>query len=254
MKSASLFPILAAILVMAVAAMACGAQATPAVPTPLPATEMPTTAPTNTPMPTATPLPTATPNLAATQQVQGWQTEVQGFFESGYIASTDGEYLPQDDWSQDWAQINWYKYWPYDGDYSDLMFGAHLNWSTASRTPDISGCGIVFGLQENEDHYAVFLDQSRILFLMSRGENTYNVGKTRGTGRANFGNPAEADFQVLINGQSAYVSVNGEVTEYTLSVDQSASGKFALTVLSGTNRDYGTHCEMTNVHIWTPGD
>jgi hypothetical protein len=254
MKSVHLFPVLSAILVMAFVAMACGAQAAPAAPTALPATETPTAAPTNTPRPTATPHPTATPDLAATEQVAGWQMEVQRFFESGYIDSTEGEYLPQDDWSQDWAQINWYKYWPYDGIYSDLMFGAHLNWSTASRTPDISGCGIVFGLQENEDHYAVFLDQGRILFLMSRGENIYNVGKTRGSGRVNFGNPAEADFQVLIKGRSVYVSVNGEVTEYTLSEDQTATGKLALTVLSGTNKDYGTRCEMTDIHIWTPDD
>ena len=134
------------------------------------------------------------------------------------------------------------------------MFKAHFKWSTASSTPDLSGCGVVFGIQENEDYYAVFLDRSRILFLMKRGEGIYEVGKTRGSGRVNFGNPAEADFAIAVRDKSAFVSVNNEVTEYTLSKDQTTEGYFAATLLSGTNRDYGTRCEMTDMILWYPGE
>ncbi|GAB4504577.1 MAG: hypothetical protein Fur0043_15710 [Anaerolineales bacterium] len=111
---------------------------------------------------------------------------------------------------------------------------------------------MVFGIQDNDDHYAAFLDKSRILFLMSRGPSVYLVGKTRGSGRVNFGNPAEADFAIAVKGQKAYVSVDGDVTEYTLSVDQPSSGRFGLTLLSGTNSGYGTRCEMTDLILWTP--
>jgi hypothetical protein len=85
---------------------------------------------------------------------------------------------------------------------------------------------------------------------MKRGSGVYQVGKTRGSGRVDFGNPAEADFAVAVKDQSAYVSVNGEVTEYTLSVDQTTRGTFGVTLLSGTNSDYGTRCEMTDVMLW----
>ena len=87
---------------------------------------------------------------------------------------------------------------------------------------------------------------------MSRGANVYEVGKTRGSGRVNFGNPAEADFALAVKGKSAYVSVDGDVTEYTLSQDQSTSGGFALTLLSGTNSGYGTRCEMTDMFLFRP--
>ena len=67
---------------------------------------------------------------------------------------------------------------------------------------------------------------------MKRASKVYLVGKTRGSGRADFGNPAEADFAVAVKGQSAFVSVNGEVTEYTLSVNQSSRGEYGATAAS----------------------
>jgi hypothetical protein len=85
---------------------------------------------------------------------------------------------------------------------------------------------------------------------MKRGSGVYQVGKTRGSGRANFDNPAEADFAIAVKGKSAFVSVDGEVTEYTLSADQTTKGEYGVTLLSGTNSDYGTRCEMTDVMFW----
>ncbi|HEY6072375.1 MAG TPA: hypothetical protein VIV15_03030 [Anaerolineales bacterium] len=243
-----------AVTILALAAIACNAVV-PASPTAtsVPPTDTPTAIPpTNTPKPTSTPRPTATPNLAATQQYESWQADLQPFVESGYLDDSAGGFKSYDDFSEDWAQIGWYKWWKFGKVNSDFMFGAHMEWSSASSTPDISGCGLVFGAQANEDHYAVVLDKGRILFMMARGSHVYQVGKTSGSGRVNFGNPAEADFQVLVQGQKAYVSVDEEVTTYTLSMDQSPYGEMGFTVLSGTNRDYGTRCKMTNVRLWMP--
>lgn len=244
-----------ALLVLAIAALACSSVA-PATPTPLPTvpppteTPLPSPTPTNTPKPTSTPRPTFTPDVAATQKVDDFQNMLADFVELGYIESAEGKIIELDDFREEWAQLGWYQWWTYDEVPSDFVFKAHFNWSTALETSDQSGCGFIFGIQENGDHYAVFLDKSRILFLMARGSHVYSVGKTKGSGRANFGNPAEADFAVAIKEQSAYVSVNGEVTEYTLSADQTSRGWYGTSILSGTNRDYGTRCEMTDVMFW----
>ena len=247
-------PIKIAMIVMALAIVACSVGAPAPTATPLPTnTPVP---PTDTPLPTATPTdvptPTATPNVAATQKAEEFLSLLTLFKDKGYIDTTTGESTALDDFQQDWAQLGWYKWWTYDGQYENFVFSAHFKWSTANATPEVSGCGVIFGLQENNDHYAVFLDKGQIKFLMGRGSYVYNVGKTRGPGRTNFGNPAEADFAVIVKGQTAFVSVDGEVTTYTLSADQTSAGTFGLTVLSGTNRDYGTHCEMTNIVLWTP--
>ena len=116
--------------------------------------------PTNTAKPTSTPKPTATPNVAATQQIEDFNATLQDFMDQGYVAGTEGEIAQFDDFNQDWAQLGWYQWWPLQDIQSDFVFKGHISWSAASNTPEISGCGIVFGLQENQDHYGVFIDKS----------------------------------------------------------------------------------------------
>ncbi len=108
----------------------------------------------------------------------------------------------------------------------------------------------MFGLQPDY-YYGVVLDKSRIQFIQSDKHYWYEVGKTRGTGRVKFGNPAEADLVLIVNKGYAYVLVDDElIGEYTLSKDHSTEGDFGYSILSGTNRDFGTRCEMTNWHYW----
>ena len=58
-----------------------------------------------------------------------------------------------------------------------------------------------------------------------------------------FGNPGEADFTLIVKGHYAYVLVDEAVIgEYTLSQSQPVRGNLGLTILSGTNKDYGTRC------------
>jgi len=217
--------------------------------TPVP-TDTPT--PTNTLVPTRTPTPTKTPNLALTKQAEALLTVLQDFEDKGYITTTQGNVHELEPFKEEWAQIDWFQWWTQDIDEKDFVFKSHFNWISASYTPEDSGCGIVFGLQENRDFYAVFLTSSRILFMMKRGERVYEVGKTSGSGRVKYDNPAEADFVIAVNDQKAYVSADGDVTVYTLSADQTTEGQLAFSLLSGTNKDYGTRCEMTDSIIWTP--
>jgi hypothetical protein len=214
-----------------------------------------TVTPTRTPRPSSTPRPTWTPNLAATQRVEELNAEVSTFYDAGYLATTEGRFIELDNFSYDWAQLGWYNWLPLKDSASDFFLSAHFKWDSAFKNSDISGCGFIFGLQPNDDHYAVFLDRAKIFFLITDRSRGYSkpVSPTRGTGRVNFDYPAEADFTLIVKGAYAYVLVNNEVVgEYTLSQSRSLEGDLGLTVLSGTNRDYGTHCEMTNLHLWIP--
>ena len=214
-----------------------------------------TVVPTNTPRPSPTPRPTQTPNLAATQRAEELNAKVQEYFEKGYLTTTEGRFRELDDFSYDWAQLGWYRQFPIQDEVGDFFLSAHFKWDSAFKNSDISGCGFVFGVQPNDDHYAVFLDRQKILFLIT--DNTVGfsrpVSPTRGTGIVKFDYPAEADFTLIAKGAYAYVLVNGEVVgEYTLAQSRSSKGGIGLTVLSGTNKDYGTRCEMTNLHLWLP--
>ncbi len=241
------------VLVFLLVSIACGSAAPTPVATATPAP--PTLMPTATTKPTSTPRPTATANLAATQKVQDRQAILQKYVDAGYLESTAGKFEELNASHKEWAQLHWYQWWPIHSAgrlYGDLVFQAHFKWATAIRHLDLSGCGIVFGVQPNSDHYAVFVDQARIAFMMNRGNKVYQVGKTSGSGRLDIQQPTEAHVAVIINGPTSYVLVNGNATKYTLSVDQSSAGEFAYSLLSGTNKDFGTRCDITDAYIWEP--
>ena len=244
------------LLVMLLSACSTAAPAPAATNTSMPQpTATNTAVPTKTSTPTRTPRPTVTPNLAATQQMSDWQAEAQTYFDKGYLNSVDGKFKKIDDFSYEWAQLGWYDMIPVGVSATDFFISGHLKWSSAYQNADTSGCGYVFSLQKDFDHYAVFLDRSEVLFLITSDQRGRRAGPTRGNGHVKFGNPAEADFTVIVKDNYAYALVDGEVVgEYTLAQSRSLTGQIALSVLSGTNKDYGTRCEMTNLHVWTPTD
>ena len=220
-----------------------------------------TLVPTVTLTPTRTPRPTSTPNMTATQKAEEYEAEIQSYFDQGYLETTEGEVNGVQAFVLEWAQLNWY-HWEYtlDENASDFVMSAHFKWSSAYRSADESGCGFVFAIQEDGSHYAVFLDRAKIIFFdYSTSYGTYSryVGLTRGTGKVKFDNPfdhpVEADFTLIVNGTTVYVLVDDKlVGQYTLAQNRILEGDLALTVLSGTNKDFGTRCVMSNVHLWIP--
>lgn len=86
------------------------------------------------------------------------QNKVQEFQDTGYVSKTSGDYKRLKPYSSSWAQLGWYAWEPVDTEISnDFILSTDLTWSSASKTPDPSGCGFVFRLQPNSDHYMVFL-------------------------------------------------------------------------------------------------
>lgn len=260
MKRKTQNPIILFAFVLILISIACSTSQPPTASrtnTPKP-TATKTVPPTKTPKPSATPRPTQTPDLAATKHADELNAEVESYFDKGYLTTTKGKFREYHDFREDWAQLGWYNSWSLKDTASDFYMKAHLKWSSAYRSADLSGCGFVFALQDNEngDHYAVFLDRSKVYFVET-GYYYKPFNPTRGTGRVKFDNPAdhpaEADFTLLVKGAYAYVLVDEElVGEYTLSQSRNLHGKLGLALLSGTNKDYGTRCEMTNLHTWIP--
>jgi hypothetical protein len=259
MKIQKLNPFWLLILTMSFLFQACSGINTE--PTAVPNTDTPaptatdTAVPTSTPKPTATPRPTRTPNLAATQKVEAYDAEAQKYFDLGFLSTADGSTKEIDDFYYEWAQLGWYNWLPLGDDADDFFISADFAWDSAYKQADVSGCGFAFAIQPDSEHYAVFLDRNSVLFLDA--DNRYNgarsVGPTRGTGKVKFTTPAEANLTLIVNGAYAYVLVDGElVGEYTLSQSRQLTGDVGLTILSGTNKDYGTKCEMTEIHFWTP--
>jgi hypothetical protein len=234
--------------------IACAtSQPTPAPTNTLEPTATETAIPTNTPRPSPTPRPTRTPDFAATQYVEELITEVQAYYEKGYLTTTDGKFTELADFSHDWAYLGGYQPLVFVVSASDFFLSAHFKWDSAFQNSNTSGCGFIFGRQPNDDHYVVFLDRMKVEFRISTNGYSTRVRPIRGTGQVKFDYPAEADFTLIVKGSYAYVLVNGEVvSEYSLLQNRPIRGDLGLTVVSGTNKDYGTRCEMTRLRLWIP--
>lgn len=260
------------IVVLSLALPACDASLSEPTFTPVPsATETPKPFATSTitPKPSFTLRPTDTPNMAATQKVSEAKTATKAFFderaattqkyyELGYLSSTDGTYRQYVDFKKEWAQLGWY-FWDISErqKVKDFYARAHFKWSSAFRNADKSGCGIVFAIQDNYDKYSVFLDRSGVLFYYYEESYGYYrpVGATREIKDITFENPfdapAEADITLIVNNYYAYVLVYDElIGEYTLSANKFPRGGLGPAILSGTNKDFSTRCEITNFHAW----
>ena len=254
-------PILSVILILAFVSMACSASAAPTpTATPVPATNTPEPTATKTPKPTNTPLPTATPNVAATQQIEELNTRLQSYLDEGYITTSDGNLYQLDDYNLDWAQINFFSDLTrvgYDNKVKNFVFRADFHWENAVKNPETSGCGIIFRYQDNGDFYSAYLSTERVVvggYSASSGNFIRRFGVTRGKGTVNFGNPADANFTLIANEEMMYVLVDDEfIGSYTLYTGKLLDpGLLAYFVKSGTNKDFGTRCKITNATLWVP--
>jgi hypothetical protein len=178
---------------------------------------------------------------------------VQSYFNAGFLDTVDGRFHEYDDFTVEWAQINSYQMQSLPDLFSTFYIKGHFEWSSALDAANVSGCGFVFGLQEDGKHYAAILDRQKVLFLINSGNGSREIKPTRGSGVVQFGNPAQADFTLIVKDGYSYVLVDDQrVGEYSLSRSQPFQGRLGLTVLSGTNKDYGTRCAMTDLYTWSP--
>ena len=248
---------LIALFVLGLSLASCGLTFAKATPTPLPPTATSTTVPTptrtstatKTLIPTFTRVPTATLNATATQQYNDMFDFVASLQDDGYLDTTDGVYHSLDDYSKQWAQLDWYLWSNTDYQPKDFVLRAHMAWSSDIETPNPSGCGVVFHIQPSNDHYVIFLQNTGYVqfgIIVNRnwqGNDWSRWGKAQ--------NKGEADFAMTSVGSKIDVFVNGKhIKRFTGFQSKMTDGVLGFTVLSGTNAGYGTECDITNADLW----
>ncbi len=193
---------------------------------------------------------TAQANLQATQTALPMQSLVESLAKNGYIKSTAGTYYQIETFDESWARLNWYRWW--ESGYSPTNFVIHTqtSWWSASRTADwwASGCGFVFHETDAKNHYFIGLALDGVVSLhkMENGNftalasNTY-IDKNTPDG--------SAEITLAVDKGKITFFVNGK--EILSDVDDSlAAGDLALSLISGTNKDFGTRCQMTDIELW----
>jgi len=220
------------------------------------ATSTPTLIPTATSTPTRTPLPTKTPNLAATRQYEDFFAVVQKVQAAGQIPTTDGKYAKLDDFQDEISNKLSYAWADTGVDARNFIVQADFEWSSAVNTTNLSGCGFVYRIQSNGDHYLIVLDAfSGIKLASSTDRGTYSMGSPANgdTKDRNFGaSPYQATFTLVVYDLNSYVYVNdyyyGEYKLLDYRITE--SGELAPALLSATDTGYGTRCKMTDIRTW----
>ena len=205
--------------------------------TPAPATATATRRP-PTPTPTVSPLETEMEAL------------VQSLADDGYVSSTSGTYHELEDFDETWAQLNWYEWWETGFEPADFVISAHTQWDSASDKADWwnSGCGFVFRELGADDHFLAYLSMEGYVTLSEVRDGKYiELGYNR-YGKVDTPE-GEADVVLVVEGPMLHFFVNGERV-YSRPGISDRPGKLGLTLLSGTNKGYGTRCEMEDVGLW----
>ena len=257
MKTRTFYSFAALLIVASLLLSSCAAAATPQptpTNTPLPPTVTPkptvTATPTITPKPTVTLTPTITPNATATQRVVDFTAKVKEYHDAGYISTTDGSYILMKDKTSAWAELNYYIWEKTDYSPTDFIIKSDIAWTSASAAADTSGCGFVFRIQDNNDHYMFYVSLKGYVEIA-----TMESKRWKSLGKGTFGNAAQngkVAMTLIVEGNTFRVLVNDKLIKtFTGFSGKLTSGDLAYTVLSGTNKSYGTQCKFTNTELWT---
>ena len=171
-------------------------------------------------------------------------------YKDGVISSVEGEFIPVEDFREEIAMINYVNWWSLDLETEDFVIKADIAWNSASDIAnwDLSGCGFVFSEEDDSNFHLSYLSLDGYGVLKKLVNNKETVVTSQKYGDVSIPD-GEADIILAVEGKNAAFYVNGKevYNQYDGNIEP---GDLALTVLSGTNKGFGTRCEMTNMGIW----
>lgn len=188
-------------------------------------------------------------NADMTEIEQKMNDDLQLLYDQGVISEIKDEFTPFVDFQQEIAKIQYITWWATDYSPENFVIRADVNWDSASdiaNWPD-SGCGWVFGEKdENNYHLAYFgLDGNGYLIKTVNGDMSLVTKHYYGPVSVPQG---EAELILAVQDKKATLYVNGEEVYSTFDANIKP-GTLSFTVLSGTNKGFGTRCKMTDIGL-----
>jgi hypothetical protein len=194
---------------------------------------------------------TAEAALQATAQADVMAERIKLLAEDGLVADTQGSYVRLKKFDESWAQMNWFQWWPTGHNLENFALRTDLEWSSASETANwfSSGCGFVFGLADNNNFHVIHLRLDGFVTLRYWVNGNGNWIAQRPAG--NLSTPdGEAEIMMVVYDKRVTFYIDGE-KKLSEHAGLLKPGELAMTLVSGTNKDYGTRCTMTDIDLWT---
>ncbi len=190
----------------------------------------------------------------ATAQAQPMVDALQALVDDGIIPSIEGKYSPLMDFNRSLAKINYIDFGDPTGFVvENFAVKANFAWNSASDQTnwDRSGCGFIFGYAEANKYDYVYLglDGYANLFRPDpKGPNLFPIAKMRYSGKLSIPE-GDADILLVVVAKHVYFFVNDEkvLDAYDALM---VPGHLIYTLVSGTNKGYGTSCAVTEAGLW----
>jgi hypothetical protein len=193
---------------------------------------------------------TAEVHASATAAVQSFLKVMDDLKKDGAVRSTDGEYLRLDDFDESWAQIGWYQWYHTSEAPENFVISADAAWDSASdksNWPE-AGCGFVYAEKDSNNHSLAYLGLDGFVRLGQTVNGNGRLLSVNKYGKLDI--PAgNARIMLVVDGKRVTFYVNGH--KVTSAQDgRAGAGDLAYTILSGTNKGFGTRCHLTNIVLY----
>jgi hypothetical protein len=221
-------------------------------PTPT-STSSPTATATETKVPTKTPqpiTPTVDLNKKGTSIAQTKVSVLENLYDQNLITSKKGKYHSIAKFDKSWAQLFWYQWWPTGYKPTNFVIRADASWDSASKIANWadSGCGFVYHENGKYDHHRTYLAMDGYVYSSRYVKDVYSPLSKGYYGKLK--TPSDsANIMLVVDQQWVTFFVNGKKVVH-FQDSKLKGGYLAYTLVSGTNKDYGIHCNYTNVELW----
>jgi len=192
---------------------------------------------------------TAEAEMEVEPQVGAFSEKLQVAYDDGVLPTMDGTYHRLEDFDESIAKTNRFYWW--DTGYAPENFVIRVDayWDTASEQTnwDRSGCGFVFGLEDEQNYNRTWLGLDGFVNLKRLVKDDWQWIAKRPNGKLSIPE-GEAEIMMVVFDKRITIYVNGEkeLSEYDPFY---TAGKLALSVHSGTNKGFGTQCKMSNIDL-----
>lgn len=188
---------------------------------------------------------------AATAEAQPIVDLVAQLQSDGLMSDSNGRLTKLDDFKESWAQINWFQWFHTGETPENFMVTADVSWESASDKANwfTSGCGFVFRADRaGDNYYMIYLALDGRVRMLRKVNGNLGESGSKFYGKLDIPK-GSAVFMLVVEGNKIRAFVNGDLAFEKID-NAHSEGSLAYTLISGTNKDFGTRCEMTNVWLW----
>lgn len=170
---------------------------------------------------------------------------------SGIIPWTDeGQLISYGSFSDSYTNMGVAKYYTIT-EADHYVLSSKISWLSATNTPNgsVSGCGLILGAGPDAGNYLMAsIRMNGYLYF-----NGKKLDQGLSYGQQFIQNPSiqgEATMTLVVNGSSVSIYLNGNQILSNNNVILPGNG-LGFSILSGTNKDFGTRCTFDEIFLYT---